>query len=113
MANLDIAKKCLETYMLEVRKYSGNVAPVEVCDQFLCRAYYALGQLVSEQSKTLKVEREGNAWVVDIGVHRPSGPCTVRWPMRFPSDHIVVSFMTGPAPDRRHPRVHQARDEGP
>ena len=31
------------------------MAPVEVCDQFLCRAYYALGQLVSEQSKALKV----------------------------------------------------------
>ena len=55
MTNLEIAKKCLEMYMLEVRQYSGNVAPVEVCDQYLCRAYIALGQLVSEQSKTLKV----------------------------------------------------------
>ena len=53
--NLEIAKKCLELYMLEVRKYSGNVTPVEINDQWLCRAYYALGQLVSEQSKTLKV----------------------------------------------------------
>ena len=55
MANLDIAKQCLGIFMLENRQYSGNMAPVEACDQYLCRAYFALGQLVSEQSKTLKV----------------------------------------------------------
>ena len=51
--------------MLEVRKYSGNVAPVDVCDQWLCRAHYALGQLVSEQSKTLKV-RDGYYCDVEV-----------------------------------------------
>ena len=55
LTNLEIAKKCLETYMLEVRQYGGSMAAVEVCDQYLCRAYFALGMLVSEQSKTLKV----------------------------------------------------------
>lgn len=53
--NLDVAEKCLETYLLEVRRYGQDLSAVEVNDQFLCRAYYALGQLVSENSKQLKV----------------------------------------------------------
>eukprot|EP00200_Dunaliella_tertiolecta_P013666 CAMPEP_0202394750 /NCGR_PEP_ID=MMETSP1127-20130417/93597_1 /ASSEMBLY_ACC=CAM_ASM_000462 /TAXON_ID=3047 /ORGANISM="Dunaliella tertiolecta, Strain CCMP1320" /LENGTH=1471 /DNA_ID=CAMNT_0048997397 /DNA_START=145 /DNA_END=4558 /DNA_ORIENTATION=- len=52
--NLDVAKRCLETYFLEVRRYSGALARVEVRDQFLVRAQYALGCLVSALSCGLK-----------------------------------------------------------
>jgi hypothetical protein len=36
-------------------RYNGNLTQVEICNQYLCRAHYAVGLLVSEQSKTLKV----------------------------------------------------------
>ncbi len=59
VGDLEIATKSLETFLLEVRQYgatSTNQLPVgvEICNQFLCRAHYALGKLVSERSKTLK-----------------------------------------------------------
>ena len=44
-------------YLLEERRYGQDLSAVEVNDQFLCRAYYALGQLVSQNSKQLKVHR--------------------------------------------------------
>lgn len=69
--NLDVAEKCLETYLLEVRRYGQDLSAVEVNDQFLCRAYYALGQLVSENSKQLKVHRgRGVVWVGGRGAAR-------------------------------------------
>eukprot|EP00798_Chlamydomonas_sp_ICE-L_P031647 gene31647-6844_t len=54
VGNLDVAKRCLETYFLEVRRYDSTLKEVEVKDQYLCRAHYSLGKLVSEQSKRLK-----------------------------------------------------------
>ncbi|MEW5319069.1 MAG: hypothetical protein WDW38_010242 [Sanguina aurantia] len=52
--NLDVAKKSLETYFLEARRYGNGLAAAEVRDQFLVRAHYATALLVSALSKGAK-----------------------------------------------------------
>ncbi|GFR51753.1 hypothetical protein Agub_g14204, partial [Astrephomene gubernaculifera] len=54
VGSLDVAQDCLERYFLEQRRYGQGMAPVEVRDQYLCRAHFARGLLVSERSKGLK-----------------------------------------------------------
>ncbi|GLI64300.1 hypothetical protein VaNZ11_007525, partial [Volvox africanus] len=54
VGSLDIAQDCLERYFLEQRRYAVNMGPLEVRDQYLCRAHFARGLLVSERSKGLK-----------------------------------------------------------
>ncbi|GLC40394.1 Cilia- and flagella-associated protein 46, partial [Pleodorina starrii] len=54
VGSLDVAQDCLERYFLELRRYGVGMAPLEIRDQYLCRAHFARGLLVSERSKGLK-----------------------------------------------------------
>ncbi len=45
----------LNTLLQNPFRYNSALKEVDLKDQYLCRAHYALGKLVSEQSKSLKV----------------------------------------------------------
>lgn len=54
LGNVSIAEKCLEAYFLGARKYAASLARVELKDQYMCRALYALAAVVTAKSAPLK-----------------------------------------------------------
>lgn len=54
LSTFDIAEKCLQTYLLEARKYAAGLQKLEVKDQYMCRALYALAAVITHKASVLK-----------------------------------------------------------
>ena len=90
-----VAAEVLQTYFLEARKFSGddsNLTPLELKDQYVCRALYAKALVLSEEAKTLKVRAK-----YIRQTHRPvSGASSLFWPSVVVGTRDGRSVLRGP-----------------